>query len=267
MPPRDHSSRGLRQRRALIAVGAVLALGIGGGAVARAVSGGGAPLAAGPVSGSARTATPSPSSSTTGLMRTPTASPTSATSTSTATTSGAPRSPASPRTPTPTRSPTPTRTPTPTRSPAPTRTPTPSRTPAATPTTRGTDDAGDGVDTAHLTPTLGRALTAATAAARRDGVRIRVVSGYRTPAHQLQLYEQAIRTYGSARLARRWVLPPSESAHVRGEAVDVGPRSAAVWLQTHGTTWGLCRRYDNEWWHFEVATSPGGRCPARAPHV
>lgn len=94
-----------------------------------------------------------------------------------------------------------------------------------------------------------------------------MTSGYRTAAHQQKLYEEAIRTYGSARLARRWVLPPAESAHVRGEAVDVEPRTAAAWLQTHGTTWGLCRRYDNEWWHFEVATPPGGHCPARAPHA
>lgn len=137
----------------------------------------------------------------------------------------------------------------------------------STPPVGGTGDAGRAADTTDLSPALGAALTAATTAARRDGVRIRVTSGYRTPAHQQRLYDQAIRTYGSARLARRWVLPPAESAHVRGEAVDVGPRSAAAWLQTHGITWGLCRRYDNEWWHFEVATAPGARCPARAPHA
>lgn len=152
------------------------------------------------------------------------------------------------------------------RDPGAPRAPTPRASPVAARTTPTTADT-NAMGTSHLSPALARALTAATVAASRDGVRIRVISGYRTAAHQQQLYEQAIRTYGSARLARRWVLPPAESAHVRGTAVDVGPQSAAAWLQAHGDTWGLCRRYDNEWWHFEVATAPGTHCPARAPHA
>ena len=123
-------------------------------------------------------------------------------------------------------------------------------------------------DTAHLTPGLRRAVTRAIAAAAADGVELRVTSGWRSPEQQQVLYDAAVRKYGSARLASHWVLPPSRSAHVRGEAADVGPESGARWLEEHGVRYGLCRRYDNEYWHFEpLAAARGSTCPAREPHV
>lgn len=57
---------------------------------------------------------------------------------------------------------------------------------------------------------------------------------------------------------------PTTSAHVSGDAVDVGPSDAAAWLTRHGARYGLCRTYDNEPWHFELrraAVDDG--CPAR----
>lgn len=68
-----------------------------------------------------------------------------------------------------------------------------------------------------------------------------------------------------AAAARRWVLPPDDSTHVTGRAIDVGPRAGAAWLQTNGVRWGLCRTFDNEWWHFELVAVPGTRCPRPAP--
>lgn len=56
------------------------------------------------------------------------------------------------------------------------------------------------------------------------------------------------------------MLPPEESAHVSGAAVDVAAEGAD-WLKAHGWRYGLCQRYANEWWHFEVRTQPGGTCP------
>jgi D-alanyl-D-alanine carboxypeptidase len=117
--------------------------------------------------------------------------------------------------------------------------------------------------TAGLKPALQRALDRAIAAAGTDGVELRLTSGWRTRAEQQQLFDAAVKKYGSRQKASRWVLPPDESAHVRGEAVDVGPRAGAKWLERHGSRFGLCRRYDNEWWHFELLTTPGGTCPAR----
>lgn len=74
-----------------------------------------------------------------------------------------------------------------------------------------------------------------------------------------------MRRYGGASEAARWVLPPERSLHVQGRAVDVGDEAAAHWLEANGSAWGLCRRYENEWWHFELLTAPGGSCPALAP--
>ncbi|RPA66332.1 peptidase M15 [Gordonia oryzae] len=119
--------------------------------------------------------------------------------------------------------------------------------------------------TGGLDPVLGTAYAQASAAARADGVPLHITSGARTPAQQQQLWDEAIATYGSPAQARRWTLPPSESTHVGGHAIDVGPRAGARWLQVNGSRWGLCRTFDNEWWHFEVATIAGAQCPPAWP--
>lgn len=123
-------------------------------------------------------------------------------------------------------------------------------------------------DVPGLTPAMRRAVRLAIAAAGRDGVTLRVTSGRRSGEHQQRLFEDAVRKYGSPELARRWVLPPDESAHVSGEAVDVGPPEAAAWLDRHGVRFGLCRRYANEPWHFErLAAAKGSACPPMEPHA
>ena len=45
---------------------------------------------------------------------------------------------------------------------------------------------------------------------------------------------------------------PKTSAHVAGEAVDLGPAEATSWLSEHGADHGLCQIYRNEPWHFEL---------------
>ena len=50
----------------------------------------------------------------------------------------------------------------------------------------------------------------------------------------------------------RWVATPKSSAHVSGEAVDIGPSDATDWLSEHGAAYGLCRVYRNEPWHYEL---------------
>ena len=49
---------------------------------------------------------------------------------------------------------------------------------------------------------------------------------------------------------------PNTSAHVSGDAVDIGPSAAAAWLSAHGAAYGLCRIYGNEPWHYEFARRP-----------
>ena len=126
---------------------------------------------------------------------------------------------------------------------------------------------GEG-DIRHLTPKLRSAVTRAIEAARSEGVALRVTSGYRDKALQKRLYDEAIAKYGSPEVARQWVLPPNESAHVRGEAVDVGPTAGADWLRGHGVRFGLCQRYANESWHFErLAGAVGSTCPDLEAHA
>jgi len=117
-----------------------------------------------------------------------------------------------------------------------------------------------------IDPALSRALGKAQIAARTAGLDLQVTSGFRSAATQQRLYDQAIARYGSPERARHWVLPPAESAHVKGLAVDVGPPAAAAWLGKHGVRYGLCRRYVNEGWHFErLAPAIGQQCPAMEP--
>jgi zinc D-Ala-D-Ala carboxypeptidase len=119
-----------------------------------------------------------------------------------------------------------------------------------------------------INPALSRAIARAQSAARTAGLDLQVTSGFRGAATQQRLYDQAIAKYGSPQMARHWVLPPAESAHVKGLAVDVGPPAAATWLEKHGVRYGLCRRYLNEGWHFErLAPAIGQACPPMEPYA
>jgi hypothetical protein len=119
-----------------------------------------------------------------------------------------------------------------------------------------------------IDPALSRAIARAQTAARTAGLDLQVTSGFRGVATQQRLYDQAVAKYGSPQRARQWVLPPAESAHVKGLAVDVGPPAAAAWLEKHGVRYGLCRRYLNEGWHFErLAPAIGQRCPPMEPYA
>jgi zinc D-Ala-D-Ala carboxypeptidase len=112
------------------------------------------------------------------------------------------------------------------------------------------DDEVPGV--AKLDSTLLGALRHAATDAADDGVEFVVDSGWRSPAYQAQLLREAVSKYGSEQEAARWVATPNTSAHVSGDAVDIGPSAAAAWLSEHGAAYGLCQIYGNEPWHFEL---------------
>lgn len=119
-------------------------------------------------------------------------------------------------------------------------------------------------DLRGLAPAAHAAFTAArTEALWRDRQLVGLTSGRRDAAVQWRMYLVEVARTGSDVLARRRVLPPDESAHVVGIAMDVRPTEGARWLETHGWRWGLYRRYDNEWWHFEHHP---GAAPPRMPH-
>jgi LAS superfamily LD-carboxypeptidase LdcB len=109
---------------------------------------------------------------------------------------------------------------------------------------------------------------AAKAAAKKDGVTIYIVSGFRTLSRQQTLFNQAVRKYGSINEASKWVAPPLVSHHPWGIAIDVNYPDEPVgagWLEVHGYKFGLCRVFENEWWHFEPVIAPGWKCPALVP--
>jgi zinc D-Ala-D-Ala carboxypeptidase len=122
------------------------------------------------------------------------------------------------------------------------------------------DDEMPGV--ANLDPDLLDALRRAATDAADDGVEFLVDSGWRSPAYQNQLLREAVLKYGSEKEAARWVATADTSAHVSGDAVDIGPFKGMAWLSQHGAHYGLCQIYRNEPWHYELrpdATSRG--CP------
>jgi D-alanyl-D-alanine carboxypeptidase len=123
------------------------------------------------------------------------------------------------------------------------------------------DDEVPGV--ANLDPTLLAALRRTATDAADAGVELFVNSGWRSPAYQEQLLRAAVSKYGTQEEAARWVGTPTTSAHVSGDAVDIGPAAAAAWLSRHGARYGLCQIYRNEPWHYELRPeAPRRGCPA-----
>ena len=105
---------------------------------------------------------------------------------------------------------------------------------------------------------------AAQAKATAEGVNIYITSGFRSYARQKTLFDDALKRYGNYKRAARWVSPPEISHHPQGLAIDVNypnDRKGAAWLEKNGSEFGLCRVFENEWWHFEPIIGPGWKCP------
>jgi hypothetical protein len=120
----------------------------------------------------------------------------------------------------------------------------------------------------EINPLVLARFLSAQAAAKELGIELSIDSGYRSLEKQNYLYQRAIKTYKSADEAIKWVLPENLSRHPWGLALDVNlnhDKSGASWLEANGATFGLCRVYVNEWWHFEPLTAPGGICPPLLP--
>ncbi|WP_131817040.1 MULTISPECIES: M15 family metallopeptidase [Nocardia] len=118
---------------------------------------------------------------------------------------------------------------------------------------------------ANLAPDLIDALHSAAAEAGEEGIEFRVNSGWRSREYQNRLLRAAVAKYGSTERAARWVATADTSAHVSGNAVDLGS-DAAAWLSAHGAAYGLCQIYRNEPWHYELRSEAIEHgCPAMYP--
>jgi hypothetical protein len=91
---------------------------------------------------------------------------------------------------------------------------------------------------------------------------LKITSAYRSVEKQRELWEAALRRYGSPEAARRWVAPPGRSQHNHGTAVDfAGPggllRDAnsreARWLAENAARFGLAVPMSWEPWQVELA--------------
>ena len=116
-------------------------------------------------------------------------------------------------------------------------------------------------------PQLRSRFIAARTVARDLGFRISIRSGWRSWSVQQSMYERALSQYGDPKIASRWVLPPDKSMHVWGVAIDVHFASpqARNWFRWNSNRFGLCRIYQNEWWHYEPTISPGAKCAPLKP--
>ena len=89
---------------------------------------------------------------------------------------------------------------------------------------------------------------------------LKIMSAYRSPERQAELYSAAVRKYGSEQAARKWVAPPGKSQHNHGRAVDLqyGGEDAKNWLHQNANQFGLNFPMGHENWHLEPIGARGG---------
>jgi LAS superfamily LD-carboxypeptidase LdcB len=95
------------------------------------------------------------------------------------------------------------------------------------------------------------------------GQALGVTSMTRSTQRQTELWNAALKKYGSAAAARKWVAPPGSSNHEKGCACDLnftgGSNGAfARWVRANAQRFGLHFPLSNEPWHIELQETRGG---------
>ncbi len=88
---------------------------------------------------------------------------------------------------------------------------------------------------------------------------VTINSGFRSVERQQELWLQALQKYGSPESARKWVAPPGNSQHNKGNAADLGYGSDAgrQWVHQNANQFGLSFPLKNENWHIEDEDARG----------
>jgi D-alanyl-D-alanine dipeptidase len=86
-------------------------------------------------------------------------------------------------------------------------------------------------------------------AARRAGISLTVVSGFRTNAEQAVLFAR--------HPDPKWVAAPGRSLHRLGTELDLGPASAYGWLAANAKRFHFIQRYSWEAWHYGYVLNAG----------
>ncbi|MDW9880483.1 hypothetical protein GOA90_25175 [Sinorhizobium meliloti] len=103
-----------------------------------------------------------------------------------------------------------------------------------------------------------------------------VLSGYRSIDRQTELWNDALKKYGSPAAARKWVAPPGNSKHNHGQAVDIAyngrslqhaPREVVDWVHQNAGKYGLYFPMSHEPWHVEPVGSRSGTVSPRSNTV
>ena len=109
-----------------------------------------------------------------------------------------------------------------------------------------------GASSAGLHPSLSAAV--ATLLEESRGA-IVLNSGWRSPQRQTELWQDALRRYGSAEAADDWVAPPGHSMHETGLAVDLGGDLDLARRLIASLGLPLHTPLAHEPWHFELLGS------------
>jgi hypothetical protein len=99
-----------------------------------------------------------------------------------------------------------------------------------------------------MRPDVAAAFDRMRARARRAGIDLVVVSGFRSDAEQAELFAR--------HPDPRWVAPPGHSLHRCATELDLGPSSAYGWLASNARRFGFLQRYSWEAWHFGFIGGP-----------
>lgn len=121
-----------------------------------------------------------------------------------------------------------------------------------------------------MKPAMQRNLAAFLQAADKElGPGMQVYSGYRSNKLQASLFANAVKKYGSAKKARKWVAPPGRSKHNVGKAADlkfngvridqVKDKRVAEWIRTNAPKYGLNVRMSWEPWQVELVEGQSGQ--------
>lgn len=105
-----------------------------------------------------------------------------------------------------------------------------------------------------LTPAFAKGLQQLVAA---SGGRLRITSGFRSVQRQQQLFDAAVKKYGSVAKARKWVAPPGKSNHNHGNAADLS--GDLDWAHANAGRFGLTFPLPHEKWHIELAGVRGAK--------
>lgn len=100
-----------------------------------------------------------------------------------------------------------------------------------------------------MRPDVAAAFDRMQAAARRDGVSLVVVSGFRSNAEQAVLFAR--------RPDPKWVAPPGRSLHRLATELDLGPPAAYGWLAANARRFRFVQRYSWEPWHYGYSLNAG----------